>query len=85
MRRRLRWLAAALPLFYCSSLLAVGLGELVLNSALNQRFDAEISLTGSNTLERQEIVSKLASQADFERVGVDRDLQLVGLQFEVKL
>ena len=84
MIRRLRWLTAAFFVLYCSSVLAVGLGELVLNSALNQQFDAEISLSGGDTLEQQEIVPKLASQADFERVGVDRNYQLIDLRFEVK-
>ena len=44
MIQRLRLLPVILFALYCGSAFALGLGELDLKSALNQRFDAEIVL-----------------------------------------
>ncbi len=85
MIRRLRLLAATFIALYCSSALGVGLGELELRSALNQRFDAEIVLTNVEGLELDEILPNLASQADFDRVGVDRNYELTDLRFKVRV
>lgn len=85
MRRQLRLLAATLFALYSSNGLAVGLGELDLRSALNQRFDAEIELTNIGALESDEIIANLASPADFERVGVERSYQLTDLRFRTRI
>jgi pilus assembly protein FimV len=61
------------------------MGELDLRSALNQRFDAEIELTNIGGLESDEIIANLASQADFERVGVERNYQLTDLRFSTRV
>ncbi len=62
---------------------AVGLGEIELDSALNQRFEAEILLTNVRGLEPQEILPGLASQEDFERIGIERTYELTDLRFSV--
>jgi len=85
MIKRIRLLSATLFAVYCSSALGLGLGELELNSALNQRFDGEIVLTNVGALEPDEIIPNLASQADFDRVGVDRNYQLTDLRFQVRV
>jgi pilus assembly protein FimV len=85
MIRRLRLLGATLFALYCSTAFGLGMGELELKSALNQRFDGEIVLTKVGALEIDEILPNLASQADFDRVGVDRNYQLTDLRFSVRV
>ncbi len=63
----------------------LGLGELVPRSALNQPFRADIELVQVRNLEVAEIVPKLASREDFERLGVERFFFLTALDFEVDL
>ncbi len=62
---------------------ALGLGELTLQSALNQQFRAEIQLHNVGDLSRNQIIANLASQEDFERAGVERMFFLTRIQFEV--
>ena len=68
---------------FASSGYSLGLGELELESALNQRFQAEIELTNVRGLEIEEILPNLASQKDFDRIGVERGYILVDLRFKV--
>ncbi|SDJ61079.1 FimV/HubP family polar landmark protein [Microbulbifer yueqingensis] len=63
--------------------LALGLGEIKLNSTLNEPLEAQISLLQSRGLGEGEIKVRLASPEDFERAGVDRSYLLTDLQFEV--
>ncbi len=62
---------------------ALGLGELTLQSALNQQFRAEIQLHNVGDLSRNQIIANLASQEDFERAGVERIFFLTRIQLEV--
>jgi pilus assembly protein FimV len=62
---------------------ALGLGEINLDSALNERLRAEIPLLEVQGLQAEEIMVSLASSADFERVGVERFFYLTDLRFEV--
>ncbi len=64
---------------------ALGLGEITLNSALNQPLDAEIKLLKVRDLSEDEILVKLASREDFQRAGVDRLFYLTDLQFRIDL
>lgn len=77
-------LVAAGGLTASSQLLALGLGELKLQSALNQPLRAEIELVDSKGLTEWEIKPSLASQADFERAGVERDFFLTSITFKVE-
>jgi pilus assembly protein FimV len=61
----------------------LGLGELELKSALNQRFSAKITLTNVRGLQVEEILPSLASQEDFDRVGIERNYLLTDLRFKV--
>ncbi|MDP4598626.1 MAG: peptigoglycan-binding protein LysM, partial [Pseudomonadales bacterium] len=61
----------------------LGLGKLDLQSALNQQFVAEIELTNSTGLAVEEILPNLASQLDFDRVGIERTYELMDLRFKV--
>jgi pilus assembly protein FimV len=60
---------------------ALGLGEVRLTSALNQPLVAEIELLDAKNLAQGEVVPALASQADFNRAGVNREYFLTDLTF----
>ncbi|MEJ2087728.1 MAG: FimV/HubP family polar landmark protein [Gammaproteobacteria bacterium] len=62
---------------------SLGLGEIELDSALNQEFKATIELTDASGLEPGEILVSLGSSEDFQRVGVERFFFLTDLDFEV--
>lgn len=64
---------------------ALGLGELDLNSALNQPLDAQIRLLDTGELDPNQISIRLAATEDFDRAGVDRDFFLTNLKFKVEL
>jgi pilus assembly protein FimV len=77
-------LAACLGLWHGAAH-ALGLGEISVQSALNQPFAAEIGLRNTENLERNEILANLATSEDFERVGVERFFFLSDLSFETDL
>ena len=60
---------------------ALGLGEVTLKSALNQPLVAEIELLDAKSFAPGEVVPVLASAADFNRAGVDRQYFLTDLKF----
>lgn len=62
---------------------ALGLGEIDTQSALNERFSAEIELLDTRGLDAGEVLASLASSDDFRRVGVERFFFLTNLQFDV--
>lgn len=62
---------------------ALGLGEIELQSYLNQPLNAEIDVNRLDGVSRDEIIVNLASEQDFERVGLRRDYFLTRLNFEV--
>ena len=64
---------------------ALGLGEIKLNSALNQPLDAEIKLLDVRDLGADQVIVALGSPADFERNGVDRLYFYTELEFQVLL
>ncbi len=78
-------LVVTLLALYCGSALAVGLGEIKLKSTLNQRLDAEIILLNVGDLEQGEIITNLASQEDFDRLGASRDYNLTDLRFSARV
>lgn len=65
--------------------LALGLGELKLNSALNEPLDAEIALLNAGEIGGEELLAGLATEADFARAGIDRDFFLAFLRFRTVL
>ena len=60
---------------------ALGLGEISLQSALNQPLVAEIELLDVRSLTSTEVMPSLASAEEFQRAGVDRPFFLNDLQF----
>ena len=83
MIQRLLVCGAALLVLTTSPAFGVGLGSLDLQSALNQQFVADIELTNVRGLDVEEILPRLASQEDFDRVGVERNYALTDLRFKV--
>jgi len=60
---------------------ALSLGDIQLNSALNQPLDATINLSDLRDLGTAELRPSLASAAEFSRAGVDRAVFLNDLKF----
>lgn len=73
----------AFLLFAAPSVTALGLGEITLNSSLNEPLDAEIVVLSSEGLESGQMLVSLASPEAFERAGVERDFFLTQMQFSV--
>ena len=70
--------ASATPAVY-----ALGLGELTLNSALNQPLNAEIDLLDTGGYSEDQIRAALATYEEFARAGVDRPQFLTGIKFKL--
>jgi len=64
---------------------ALGVGDITLESALNQPFRAEIPLRDVGELDVEQIRIALADDTAFENAGVERSQFLSALQFQVEL
>ena len=62
---------------------ALGLGDIALDSALNQPFSAEIPIESVDEAELTELTVELASAETFERYGLDRPAYLRDIDFQV--
>ncbi|WP_020411761.1 FimV/HubP family polar landmark protein [Microbulbifer variabilis] len=83
---RVRKLALAVGLVGAlgsNAALALGLGEIKLNSTLNQPLNAEIGLLQTRGLNDTEIKVRLAGPDEFNRAGVERAYLLTSLRFDV--
>ncbi|MGB2192933.1 MAG: type IV pilus assembly protein FimV, partial [Luminiphilus sp.] len=63
---------------------ALGLGELTLYSYLNEPFRAEVALLEADALDDNDVHVDLASDTEFERLGVSRDFFLTSINFQVE-
>jgi pilus assembly protein FimV len=59
----------------------LGLGEIEVNSALNQELDAQIELLSAVPEDAEGLIVKLASREEFSRAGLDRPFLLQDLKF----
>jgi pilus assembly protein FimV len=66
-----------------SALYALGLGEIRLNSALNQPFDAEIELVSAAPEDLDALRAALAPTDTFQRYGLDKPAFLSDFTFRV--
>ena len=73
------WLATILP----ASSLALGLGEIEVNSFLNQPLNAEIEVISARPGEIDDLLVSLASSEAFTRAGLARPRHLSDLRFSV--
>jgi len=85
MARRLALGYALIATVWCAQAFALGLGDITIHSALNQKLDAEIELLETRGMTESEIVAQLASSDDFKRVGIERFFFLTSLQFHVEM
>ena len=69
-------------ILYTPAYLALGLGEIKLNSNLNEPLDAEITLLSVRGETAQQIKAMLGTRDDFERSGIDRVYFLTRIKFE---
>lgn len=84
MVRKLAGVVFAVSTLHASVVSALGLGEIELQSGLNQPLQAEIVLTNLGDLNQQQIAVKLAAKDDFARAGVERIYFLNDLTFTVQ-
>lgn len=63
---------------------ALGLGDIALDSALNQPFSAEIPLESYEEADLDALSVALASEATFKRYGLDRPAFMTGFEFSVE-
>src|SRR5690606_24737030 len=84
-RKKLAKAMLALTALQAGFASALGLGNLTLNSALNQPLRAEIRLLDTGELDASQVKIQLAAPEDFQRAGVERDYFLTNLQFSVEM
>ena len=83
MSRRFTRLLLLSGLILSSEVWAIGLGEINLDSALNEPLRAKIFLLSASDDELADLSVILASEETFTRYGIDRPLYLQGIEFEV--
>jgi pilus assembly protein FimV len=84
MSRRLTRISLALVLLLSSEVWAIGLGDINLDSALNEPLRAEIVLLSATPEELANLSVTLASADTFARYGIDRPFYLQGIEFNVE-
>lgn len=83
MSLRLDRLWLILGLFIAGDTFALGLGEIRLNSALNEPLNADIQLVSASPEDIADLKVALASAETFDRYGLYRPLYLTRLEFTV--
>ena len=84
MRRLALNLAVATAIF-SSNVMALGLGEIQVESALNEPLKAEVSLLQLRDLRAAQIRPALANIDDFNLAGISRSRSLDGIEFQVEI
>lgn len=83
MARKLAAVAFSLGCMHAGSLMALGLGEMKMESFLNQPLRASVDLLNMGGLHGDEIKVRLGTTEDFQKLGLDRDYFLTNISFEV--
>jgi pilus assembly protein FimV len=83
MSRRFTRLSLWLVFLLSSEVWAIGLGDIELDSALNEPLRAEIVLLSATADELADLTVTLASAETFTRYGIDRPFYLQGIEFNV--
>ncbi|MDH3577425.1 MAG: hypothetical protein OEO71_06350 [Gammaproteobacteria bacterium] len=83
MLQRLTHFSLVLVLLLSSEVWAIGLGDIRLDSALNEPLRAEISLLSATPDELAALNVAMASAATFTRYGIDRPFYLQEIEFNV--
>ena len=82
-RTAARAVLAALVASASGSALALGLGELEMQSFLNEPLQARVELLDTRDLTADDIRIRLAGVEDFDRLGVDRTFFLTSMRGSV--
>ena len=72
MARRFATAVLTLGCMHASVVAALGLGELKLESFLNEPLSASVDLLNTGSLHEDQIRVRLATSDDFEKLGIDR-------------
>ena len=72
MARKLAAVAFSLGCLHAGSLMALGLGEIKLDSFLNEPLKASVDLLNMGGLHPDEIKIRLGTSDDFDNLGLDR-------------
>ena len=63
---------------------ALGLGDLTLNSHLNEPISAQIELLDAGAIDESDVRISLAHDAEFDRFGIVRSVYLTQIRFEIE-
>ena len=83
MSRRFSRISLVLVLLLSSEVWALGLGDIRMNSALNEPLNAQIELLSATPDELDNLTVAMASAETFDRYGIDRPFYLQGIQFNI--
>jgi len=84
MGRKLAAVFTSLIVFATAQVQALGLGDIILESALNQPLTARIELLEVNGVRAEDINIRIASVSDFERFSIDRPFFLNSIVFHLQ-
>ncbi|WP_082849827.1 FimV family protein [Halioglobus sp. HI00S01] len=84
MARRIGAVVFSLGCLHASFSYAVGLGDLTLESFLNEPLKAQVEVLNTDGLNEDQIRIRLATREDFDRMGVERAYFLTGIEFDVQ-
>jgi pilus assembly protein FimV len=84
MLRKLVVVIASVVLFAAAHAKALGLGEIVLDSALNQPLNAQIALLQLGDVRPEQISVQIADEGDFERFSIARESFLNSIEFDIQ-
>ncbi|MFK8046972.1 MAG: FimV/HubP family polar landmark protein [Halioglobus sp.] len=85
MARRLATAVLTLGCLHSGVVSALGLGELKLESFLNEPLSATVEMHSAAGLHQDQIKVRLATSEDFEKLGIDRAYFLTSIKFEVSV
>lgn len=85
MLKRVTFILVLLASLSCGRVFALGLGDIIVDSTVNEPFSAVIALTSASELSEEQLLVALAPEKDFERVGAIRKHYLTGLKFKLDL
>jgi pilus assembly protein FimV len=85
MARKFAAVVFSLGCVQAGPLMALGLGEITLDSYLNEPLKAEVDLLNVGGLHEDQIRIRLATADDFKRMGVDRTYFLTSISFDVEI
>ena len=83
MARKFAAAVFSLGCLQASSVMALGLGEMTLESFLNEPLEASVDLLNTGGLHQDEIKIRLATREDFDKLGLERAYFLTGIKFNV--